>query len=66
VSAARGQIIEVPFSSPALKKDITSPPSAICVSAERRPGVRADVPARFRAVRISFKDLVAVGETLST
>jgi len=60
-----GNIVEVPFSSPTLKKDIDLATKCdLCVGRKAGPACVQMCP-HGSATRISFKDLVAVGETLS-
>jgi len=58
-------IVEVPFSSPALKKDIDLATKCdLCVGRSAGPACVQMCP-HGSAIRISFKDLVSVSETLS-
>ena len=60
-----GNIVEVPFSSPTLKKDIDLATKCdLCVGRQAGPACVQMCP-HGAATRISFKDLVAVGQTLS-
>lgn len=61
-----GNIVEVPFSSPSLKKDIDLATKCdLCVGRDAGPACVQMCP-HGAAVRISFKDLAHVTETLST